>query len=295
MIELSAGDLRLVLDPQTGGAIATLTYEGIDLLRPVPDPRLAAQHGRAVAAYPLIPYANRIAWGRFAFEGNSFAIDRNFGDHPHTIHGNAWMHPWHAVHTTDTFARLIFDNDPAENAQEWPFAYHAEQHFQVRGTELLVTLSVQNTDTRSWPAGLGLHPYVARAPGTILRFEADTIWSTDPDSLPADRTAVDGATEFDRNREVSATPIDNCYAGWGGETEIAYPDQPFSLHLEAGVPFDHFQVYTPQGQNFMGLEPVSNMPDAINRMETAADHGLRVLRFGEVLTGTVKFRVEVRE
>jgi aldose 1-epimerase len=52
---MQAGDMRAVLDVSTGGAIASLTWRGFDLLRPVRDPRLAAQHGRAVAAYPLIP------------------------------------------------------------------------------------------------------------------------------------------------------------------------------------------------------------------------------------------------
>ena len=291
MIELAAGKLRLVLDPETGGAIASLTYEGVELLRPVADPRLAAQQRpRRSPAYPLIPYANRIAWGRFGFAGRSYAIDRNFGDHPHTIHGNAWMHPWHAVHTTGTSARLVFDNDPAARAHEWPFAYHAEQLYQVRGQEIIVTLSVQNTDRRRWPAGLGLHPYIARAPGTILRFEADTIWSNDPNSLPATRTAVHGDEEFDRSREASST-LDNCYAGWGGEVEIVTPNQPFTLTIEATPPFDHLQVYTPEGENFMGLEPVSNMPDAINRLDTIPDHGLQTLQPGATLQGQVKLRL----
>ena len=293
MIELTAGELRLVLDPETGGAIASLTYQGTEILRPVADPRLAAQGGRAVAGYPLIPFANRVAWGRFTLDGQTFSLKRNFGDHPHTIHGNAWMHRWRGVHTTDRSARLIFDHRPTERTrEEWPFAYHAEQLFSLTSEGVSVTLSVQNMDRRAWPAGLGLHPYVARSAGTRLRFEADTIWSNDDDSLPAERTGLEGDNEFDRAREVSANSIDNCYAGWGGETEVTFPGQSFSLGLEATPPFDHLQVYTPEGQDFMGLEPVSNMPDAINRTESVSDNGLRMLKTGEILTGQIKFRID---
>ena len=67
MIELVAGDLRVMLDPETGGAIAAFTWRDVALLRPVSDPRLGAQHERAVAGYPLIPFANRVADGRFSF------------------------------------------------------------------------------------------------------------------------------------------------------------------------------------------------------------------------------------
>jgi aldose 1-epimerase len=292
MIELSAGALRLVLDPETGGAIAALT-RGVPLLRPVADPRLGAQHGRAVAAYPLIPYANRIGWRRFSLGGKSYALDRNFGDHPHTIHGNAWMHPWTVLHAGDRAACLAFDHDPAGGgAREWPFAYHAEQHFALDEDGVSVTLSVRNTDALAWPAGLGLHPYVVRDGATVLRFEADTVWLSDAAELPCERVAVAGNFEFDRGRAVSGDPIDNCFAGWAGEAEIALLDERLSLHIEAATPFDHFQVYTPAGRDFMGLEPVSNMPDAINRIESTADHGLTWLDPGATLSGLVRLWVE---
>ncbi len=293
MIELSAGALRLVLDPETGGAIAALTCRGVPLLRPVIDPRLGAQHGRAVAAYPLIPYANRIAWGRFSLDGKHFMLDRNFGDHQHTIHGNGWMHAWTVQQAGDRSAVLSFDHHPdGPGAREWPFAYYAEQHFALDDDAVCVTLSVRNTGAVAWPAGLGLHPYVVRDGATRLRFEADTVWLSDADSLPCERVAVAGNFAFDRGRAVSGDPIDNCFAGWAGGAEITLLDERLSLHIEASTPFDHFQVYTPEGRDFMGLEPVSNMPDAISRMRDTADHGLQWLEPGAALSGDIWLRVE---
>jgi aldose 1-epimerase len=290
LITLQAGDFRLTLDPQTGGAIAALTFRGKELLRPVADARLAAQHGRAVAAYPLIPYANRIAWGRFRFGGEKFQLTRNFGDHPHTIHGNAWMNPWSVAEAGEQSAILTFDSAPCA---DWPFAYRAEQAFSLHPTRLDLALSVLNTDRRPWPAGIGLHPYVSRTPETTLRFVADTAWTTGADSLPDAREAVAGRFAFDQGRAIGASEIDACYAGWGGTAQIAMPEDGLVLTLSAAPPMDHFQVYTPAGQTYMGLEPVTNMPDAINRMEIVADQGLVVLGAGEVLR--VGVIIEVKE
>lgn len=291
-IALRAGDLELVLDPATGGAIAALTYGGVELLRPVADPRLAAQHGRAVAAYPLIPYANRIAWGRFALDGRHFEVAGNFGDHPHSIHGNGWMRAWTMAESAGQRARLTLDHRPPHDpASEWPFAFHAEQVFETRPGEVRITLSVENCDAHPWPAGLGLHPYVARTPETTLRFEADTRWTTDADSLPADRIPVAGAAEFAQARLLGWNEIDCCYAGWGGAAVVVLPECGLTLTLTAAPPLDHLQVYTPIGRDFMGLEPVSNMPDAINRMDEVADHGLQVLAPGERLAATVAILV----
>jgi len=296
VIELCAGRWRLVLDPATGGAIAALSFGGVEVLRPVADARLAAQQGRAVAAYPLIPYANRIGWGRFGFGGEVFRLDRNFAGHSHTIHGNAWMHPWDVLAAAGTTARLVFDHAPyGVSAREWPFAYHAEQHFALDEQGLSLRLSVENRDTRPWPAGLGLHPYVARTPGSVLRFEADTVWMTDSDELPLDQRAVEGPTEFARGRAVAGVVIDNCFAGWGGSACATWPEHGVSLRIEAGAPLDHLQLYTPADRDFFGLEPVSNMPDAINRLEDTAGQGLQILAPGEVLAGTIRLSIDSAE
>lgn len=284
MIELHVGDLRLRLDPETGGAIAGFTYRGAELLRPVIDPRLAAQRGRAVAGYPLVPYANRIGWGRFSFEGQDYQLARNFGDSPHTIHGNGWMRPWTTAESGPDRARLTLDHTPPQDpAEQWPFAYRAELVFTLHADVLRITLSVENRDTRAWPAGLGLHPYVARATDTTLRFEADTIWITGEDGLPKDREAVRDDREFAEGRLLAETEIDSCYAGWNRVAAVGMPDSGVTLVMTADPPLDHLQVYTPRGRDFLGLEPVSNMPNAANLMDTVADAGLQILKPGEIL------------
>ncbi len=291
MIELALGDLALTLDPAAGGCIAAFTWRGAALLRPVVDPRLAAQRGKPVAAYPLIPYANRIAWGRFSWEGVTHQLARNFGDHPHTIHGNAWMRPWSVIDRSATRARLALDHTPPrDQAAEWPFAYHAEQAFTLAPDRLQIALSLRNCDRLAWPAGMGLHPYVARTPGTRLRFHARGVWTTGADSLPDRQVAIAGAQDFSTARAIGADEIDACYAGWNGAAEVSGAGAP-SLELHADAVLGHLQLYTPAGRDFFGLEPVANMPDAINRFGLSEPKGLRLLQPGETLSATVEFRV----
>jgi aldose 1-epimerase len=289
-IDIDANHLRLTLDPGTGGAIARLEYQGIPLLRPVSDPRLAAQHGRAVAAYPLLPYANRIAGGRFTWAGETHQLDLNFGDHPNSIHGNAWMRSWSVENWGTDHAKLSLTHTPPNDpVTEWPFRYRATMDFHVTDTTVDIHMALENTDTKPWPAGLGLHPYIARAPSTTLQFDADTVWRNGPDGLPLERIAVVSPWDFTSGKPLDDTLIDECYAGWSGGATIAWPDSGMSLRLEADLPLDHLQLYTPPGRDFFGLEPVSNMPNAINRMADTADEGLRVLAPGETLAAFVRF------
>ena len=291
-LALHAGDMRATLDAATGGAIAALTWRGIEVLRPVIDPRMAKQHGRGIAAYPLIPYANRIALGRFTLDGTTYQLGRNFGTEPHSLHGNAWMRPWSIAEASSTHARLTLSHrPPADPVTEWPFAYDAEQVFTLGTDRLTVALSLRNTDARRFPAGLGLHPYVARTPNALLAFDADTIWQPGPDSLPTTPEAVPVDLCFTPAKPIGGRVLDACYAGWGGQAIATMPELGIALHIESGPPLDHFQVYTPKGTDYCGLEPVSNMPDAINRRETVPDQGLKMLAPGEELHARITLRV----
>jgi aldose 1-epimerase len=293
MQEMSAGDLRVRIDENTGGAIESFSHAGFALFRPVADFRLEAEHGRAVGAYPLIPYANRVADARFSFGGQDFQLGLNFAGHPHSLHGNAWMRVWTVVSATPVRVHLSLDYlPPAEPITNWPFAYRAELDFALDAGGLTVDISIRNDDARPFPAGIGLHPYVAREPGTLLQFDADTVWRNGPDDLPMAREAVSHHWDFTRARALTDTKIDECYAGWGGSAHVTWPARDLSLTVTSGPPFDHLQLYTPPGHAYFGLEPVSNMPDAVNRMEEVSDNGLRVLAPGETLAGRIRFDVE---
>jgi aldose 1-epimerase len=292
MRDLTAGDLRVTIDEATGGAIVAFTSRDFQLLRPVADFRLEAEHGRAVGGYPLIPYANRIANGRFSFGGEDFQLGLNFAGHPHALHGNAWMRVWTVLSADDRRAVIGLDHrPPADPVSQWPYAYHAELAFSLDESGLTVAMSVRNDDARPFPAGMGLHPYVARHAGTTLQFDADTVWRNGDDALPVAREAVAHHWDFSRARAMDSSAIDECYAGWGGAATVVWPESGLSLGIESGPPFDHIQLYTPPGHAYFGLEPVSNMPDAINRMDDVSDNGLRVLAPGETLAGSIRFTV----
>ena len=292
MHEMIAGALRVTIDEATGGAIDSFTRGDFQILRPVADFRLEAEHGRAVGGYPLIPYANRVAHARFSFGGEDFQLGLNFAGHPHSLHGNAWMLAWNVVSADAARVHLALDYAPPHApVTQWPFAYRAELVFALDAGGLTVDISVRNDDARPFPAGIGLHPYIAREAGTLLQFDADTVWRNGGDDLPVERQAVSGHWEFSRARALEDIKIDECYAGWGGSAHVIWPARDLSLTMSGLPPFDHLQLYTPPGHDYFGLEPVSNMPDAVNRMEEVSDNGLRVLAPGETLAGRVRFDV----
>jgi len=80
MLTLQAGEGSLTLAPEIGGSIVGWTIGPNHVLRPPLVDALVQGSARGMAAYPLVPYSNRIDHGRFSFAGRSYQLARNFGD-----------------------------------------------------------------------------------------------------------------------------------------------------------------------------------------------------------------------
>ncbi|MBP0616452.1 aldose 1-epimerase [Jiella mangrovi] len=296
-LRLTAGDLRLSLAPGVGGAITGLTRRNVPILRETPPEALLERRAGLCSSYAMIPYSNRIADAKFSFGGERFQLARNFGDNPHSLHGNGWQREWTVVSAASETAVLCLDHDPGESPQrqaEWPFAYRATQRFVLEPSVLTITLTLENRDTRPMPAGFGLHPYFDRA-GASLRYEAGTVWQSDARLLPTVRSPVPAGWDATKSRAVDGmTDVDHCFEDWNGPAEIAYPGrdegQGIGIRIIADDLFSKLVIFRADARDFFAVEPVSHMVDAVNRMDVE-DHGLHVLSPGERLEGTVRFEI----
>lgn len=289
-LDLARGALRLVLAPELGGSIVAFRSEGrrggVDWMRPTDPAALAKGDVLGTACFPLVPYSNRIRDAAFRFDGRAVRLDHAW---PHALHGHGWLAPWQVEAATADAAVLSFTRP----AGDWPWAYRAEQAFVLRDSRLDVTLSLRNLGTTPMPAGLGLHPYFPRTPGTKLTAAIASIWETDAAVLPTALVEPDRARDPRRGLAVDSVPLDNCYAGWSGRAVIEWPERRARLTMSGQGPCDVLVVYTPSGRPFFCAEPVSNATDAVNlAAQGRQDTGLRVLQPGERLAALFTFAPE---
>ncbi len=290
MLTLQAGESSLVVAPEIGGAIVGWTQGAVPLLRlPHPD-AIITGNVRGLACFTLVPFSNRIAYGKFHWGGAEYQLDRNFGDHPHTIHGVGWQSRWSVLATGGSHVTLGLRHDAiGTSARRWPFAFAAEQRLVLTPDALHVELMVRNLHGGPAPAGLGLHPHFPRRDAPRLTFRADAVWLNGPDMLPEQRVAIPPEWDHATGRPIGDASLDNCFTGWDGEARITHASSTPALTLTANPIFRHLVVYTPPGRDYFCVEPVSHMSDAINRMGDASDNGLRILAPGEMLRGEVSF------
>ncbi|MBN8874511.1 MAG: aldose 1-epimerase [Rhodospirillales bacterium] len=282
MLTLRAHDASLLVAPASGGAIAGWARGPIRLLRmPLAEAVLQGDvHG--MACFPLLPYANRIGHARFPWAGTTWHL-RPFPGHLHALHGVGWKRPWEVAALSDASVRLTLRHDPSgpDGALDWPFAFTATQEIALEPDRCRITLSMTNRHAAPAPAGLGLHPYFP-APGAMLQFDAGSVWQNDATNLPRERTPIPAAWTHAGGQPIGAVALDNCFVGWRQPAVLRWPTH--ALTLTADPIFDHLQVYTPPGQAFFAVEPVSHAPDALNH---AGAPGMRVLAPDETLSGSV--------
>jgi aldose 1-epimerase len=257
LLVLRHGATEARLLPDLGGTLASLRIGDVDIVRPSPE---GATDPLDTGCFPLVPYVNRIAHGRFAWAGGHHRLPRNFGDHPHSLHGIGWQRPWRVEAVGEDRATMVFDHDGGEG---WPWPFHAEQQAVVADGSLTLTLSLTNLADAEVPAGLGFHPYLPASADTRLRFTAGRLWLADGECLPTEPAAAEAMGNWNAGAGVAGeTLIDNSYEGWDGLATIE--TEAMRVRVTAtGASWLH--LFRPPGRDFFCVEPMTHMPDAINR------------------------------
>jgi aldose 1-epimerase len=299
-LSLSAGTAQVEISPGTGGAIAAFRVDGTDVMRPTPSAERAAGNVRAHACYPLVPYSNRIAHAKLRFAGRDFELERNFGDHPHSIHGVGWQRTWQVVARDDSTALLAFQHDASgRDARAWPWPFRAAQAVSLRshqgGATLTAKLSLVNTGDRPFPFGLGFHPFFPRTATTGLDLDADGFWETDDTRMPIRNVALPAEWRHGILPARREEGIDNVFTGWRGAAMLRDPARPFDTGIVADRSAAFVVVYTPPKGDFVAVEPVTHMTDAFNRAERAEqDTGTRILAAGAGFSCTMQIFARAR-
>ena len=257
-IRLVAGELSAEIAPERGGSVAGFRVGDTPLLWPERATRPGEFGAESMACFPLVPFVNRIRDGRFRHAGRPFAIPRNT-PRPHPLHGEGWLAAWSADAHDGRSALLSLQPE----AHGWPWRYRAFQRFELDPGGLTVTLGLQSLASEPFPFSLGLHPYFPHPADALLQASCHRVWSGDGTGIPTRADVIPREADFGEARAVAAEPLDHCFDGWDGRATIRWPAAGLALTLEA-EDCGFLQVYSPPGEPFFCVEPMTARPDAFN-------------------------------
>ncbi len=295
--ELSRGEQCAVI-VEVGGGIREYSVAGRPVLEAYPVGQMCdGAHGT-----PLIPWPNRIAEGRYSFDGSEHRLPIDEPEQDNAIHGllrwRAWSELDHGADRVTVGARLLA-------MPGYPFSVEVSIAYELGEDGLTVTTSARNIGEVECPFGVGQHPYVSPGEGPIdgctLQLGAATrLLNEERHQVPVGREPVAGTGyDFRTPRLIGEQQIDDAFTdlvrddGGISHARLGCPDGAgVELWVDEHYPF--LEVFSGdtlapgRRRTGLGLEPMSCAPNAFRSgdglLRLAPEEALR-MRWGVRLRG----------
>ena len=298
-LQLAAGDARVAVVPAAGGSIAEFTWRGAEVLKSAAPQAVAAGDVLAMASYPLVPYSNRIAAGRLAFDGASHALRRNLGDHPHAIHGVGWQRPWEVrEHAAARVVLELLARRRRLRRAGLALAVSRRAGVPPCGDRRAAPCSPRRWRSRT-PAR-GASPAASAGTRSSRATRRPGSRSPPPASgrpTPRGSRPPACARSPGASRPCARSPTSRWTTSSPAGPERSLLQQGaggLAIRLGADAPCRHLVVYTPGDGRSIALEPVTHVTDAFNRAaRDDADTGMLVLDPGARIACTMRIDVSL--
>ena len=258
-VTLKAGNSVATLAPDVGGGISELILAGHEILLRERNVDADEADPRNLGEFPMGPWVNRVANGRFAWQEREICVADGPGHDPQGLHGIGWRRSWSISDRSDTEASLgITWNGGAG----WPFPFGLTRRFVLDPCRFKIEARLTNLGSQPMPFAIGFHPYFPTR-GAVVRAKTSAAWITDGAGLPASVGLEDVAARFQSGLFIADEPLDNCFVGWDGIVVIDWPTHTVTMRTEPALRY--LQVYSPVNGGRFCVEPQSAIPDAFNR------------------------------
>lgn len=296
---ITSSNLRLEVCPKAGASIVHFEFaknnKWLSIMRPTPPEAVADLSTDDMASFVLAPYSNRIKDAKFWFQGKEYLLRPNFPDGT-AIHGDVWKRTWNLIEeSSNSLVFSISSNDFDDF--NFPFPIRAELSYRLFDCEFISTIELVNTGSYPMPAGFGFHPYFQRTladPDEQVHLQASVkgVYPGEtpiPTGLPI---PVMPSHDFSSLRPVDEPGLDHCFFGWNGWVTIFWPGSDVTLKMACDEVFGHLVVYTPHGESFFAVEPVSHCNDGFNLAARGqAGTGVKLLQPVEKLEGNCRMKL----
>jgi len=280
-IFLISDTAKIEISPELGGSILAYDAKLHDKFLPILRNSHQTRTVLESSCFPLVPYSNRIKHGEFNWQDKSYKLPLNHLPEKHSIHGHGWQLPWEIVHQSDKSLTLEYHYQAAE----WPFTYSAQQVFTLKESSLNIELTLVNHSQSKMPAGLGLHPYFSLTNETSLKCSVESMWAVDNESMPTTSGKAPKELASSEGLLISKSHLDNVFTGFSGAAIITWPEWKAKADITSSSNCKFIVVYSPEGQSYFCLEPVTHSTDAINMSNDGVNStGIMTLKPREKMT-----------
>ena len=242
----------------------------------------------------LLPWPNRLADGRYEFDGEQHQVPISEPSRMTALHGLSPWRPWSLVAQDPNRVALSLALLPSPG---YPFFLDTTVEYRLDQNGLEVRTTARNVGDRACPYAVGFHPWLSSGDATIdectLALDVTHRLTTDDRLLPVGEEEVAGTPyDFREPRRVDSLVLDDAFTGVGRTADglawakLAAPDGATAAIWMDGS-CDYWQLCTgdmlppQQARRSVAVEPMTAAPNAF-----VTGRGLRRLEPGETATTT---------
>ena len=280
-LEDAASQIVVSIAPSAGNLVFEMKVKGHEVLR-FPYASLDEFTRRpGLSGIPFLgPWANRLDEQAFYANGKKYAFDMEFGNvrGAHPIHGFlSYASEWQVVDAKadDTSAwvtsRLEVFRQPAWMAQ-FPFAHTIEMTHRLQNGALEIATRIQNLSAEAMPVAIGFHPYFQLTDSPrdewTISVGARTEWVLSPDKIPTGETRP--ITQRFPNPGAALLKdhdLDHVFGDLvrtSGRAVVSVKGKSQTLDVMLGDRYRAVVLYSPKDRDFICVEPMAGITDAMN-------------------------------
>jgi len=229
----------------------------------------------------LAPFANRLDETAFYANGKKYAFDMTLGNvrGPIPIHGFVTTtDQWQVVdvkadaNAAWVTSRLEFSRQPAWMKQ-WPFAHTIEMTYRLQSGVLEVQTAITNQSAEAMPVSIGFHPYYQLSDSPrdewTLGVGARTHWLLAQNKVPTGETEpIEKIFPSPQAASLRAADLDDVFGDLvrdgQGRATMSIVGRSQRLDLVLGANYRSVVIWAPKDRDFICVEPMAGITDAIN-------------------------------
>ncbi len=201
---------------EVGASLRLLRHGGRDLVVP-----WDAEQVRPVSRGALLaPWPNRVADGRWSWDGTEHQLPLTEVPRRNAIHGLVSWRPWAPVDLAADGSAVALECR-LHASRGYPFGLDLVVTYAVGEQGLTTTLTATNISSTDAPYGCAPHPYLVAGPGRVddwvLDLPAERVLQVDGERLLPQRPPVTAVVAGDRDfrtpRPIGATALDDAFTG----------------------------------------------------------------------------------
>ena len=206
---------------EVGGGLRALRHDGEDIVHGYAEDTMAD----AARGHVLAPWPNRIAGGRYAFDGDTYLLPLTEPEHANAAHGLVRWQPWqlveHATHRVTVGVTL-------HPQPGWAWTVRFEMTYVLGPDGLTITPRATNLSDTPCPFGFGMHPYLTAGESSLddvtLTAPLDEALTVDERLIPVGREPA--SIDFTESASLRGVTLDTCFTGIGARPGSGMPSRP---------------------------------------------------------------------